>query len=103
MPASGRTSRTLVAVRERGRHGVVQEDSVGFERITVNPEQMGGVPCIRSLRIPVATVVGLVTQGMAETEILAEFPDLEVEDIRRALAFAAAAVDERQLPVLTGT
>ena len=103
MPASGRTSRTLVAVRERRRHGVVQEDSVGFERITVNPEQMGGVPCIRSLRIPVATVVGLVTQGMAETEILAEFPDLEVEDIRRALAFAAAAVDERQLPVLTGT
>ena len=82
---------------------MVQEDSVGFERITVNPEQMGGVPCIRSLRIPVATVVGLVTQGMAETEILAEFPDLEVEDIRRALAFAAAAVDERQLPLLTGT
>jgi uncharacterized protein (DUF433 family) len=76
---------------------------MGFERITVNPEQMGGVPCIRSLRIPVATVVGLVAQGMAETEILAEYPDLESEDIRQALAFAAAAVDERQLPVLTGT
>lgn len=74
-----------------------------FERITVNPEQMGGVPCIRSLRIPVATVVGLVAQGMAETEILSEYPDLESEDIRQALAFAAAAVDERQLPVLTGT
>lgn len=74
-----------------------------FERITVNPEQMGGAPCIRSLHIPVATVVGLVAQGMAETEILAEYPDLESEDIRQALAFAAAAVDERQLPVLTGT
>lgn len=76
---------------------------MGFERITVNPEQMGGVPCIRSLRIPVATVVGLVAQGMAETEILAEYPDLETEDIREALAFAAVAVDERQLPLLTGT
>ena len=76
---------------------------MGFKRVTVNPEQMGGVPCIRSLRIPVATVVGLVAQGMAETEILAEYPDLEIEDIRQALAFAAAAVDERQLPLLTGT
>ena len=76
---------------------------MGFERVTVDPEQMGGVPCIRSLRIPVATVVGLVAQGMAETEILAEYPDLETEDIRQALAFAAAAVDERQLPLLTGT
>ena len=76
---------------------------MGFERITVNPEQMAGVPCIRSLRIPVATVVGLVAQGMADTEILAEYPDLEIEDIREALAFAAVAVDERQLPLLTGT
>ena len=76
---------------------------MGFERITVNPERMGGVPCIRNVRIPVATVVGLIAQGMGETEILMEYPDLEVEDIRQALAFAAAAVDERQLPVLTGT
>lgn len=74
-----------------------------FERITVDPEQMGGVPCIRSLRIPVATVVGLVAQGLAETEILAEYPDLEIEDIREALAFAAAAVDERHRPALAGT
>ena len=74
-----------------------------FGRITVNPAQMGGVPCVRGLRIPVATVAGLVAQGMAEARILAEYPDLEVEDIREALAFAAAAVDERQLPLLTGT
>lgn len=74
-----------------------------FDRITVNPAQMGGVPCVRGLRIPVATVVGLVAQGMAEARILAEYPDLEVEDIREALAFAAAAVDERQLPLPTGT
>ena len=80
-----------------------EEKPMRFDRITVNPAQMGGVPCVRGLRIPVATVVGLVAQGMAEVRIVAEYPDLEVEDIREALAFAAAAVDERQLPLLTGT
>ncbi|MDE0457574.1 MAG: DUF433 domain-containing protein [Chromatiales bacterium] len=55
-----------------------------------------GVSCVRDLRIPVATVVGLVAQGMTEDRIVAEYPDLEVEDIRQALAFAAAAVDQRQ-------
>lgn len=74
-----------------------------FERVTVDPAQMGGVPCIRGLRIPVTTVVGLVAQGMTEPRIVEEYPDLEVEDIRQALAYAAAAVDERQLPLLTGT
>ena len=74
-----------------------------FERITIDPAQMGGVPCIRGLRIPVATVVGLVAQGMTEAHIVADHPDLEAEDVRQALAFAAAAVDERQLPLLTGT
>ena len=72
-----------------------------FERVTVDPAQMGGVPCTRGLRIPVTTVVGLVAQGMTETRIVEEYPDLEVEDIRQALAYAAAAVDERQSPPLT--
>ena len=48
-----------------------------FRRITVDPRQMGGVPCIRSLRIPVATVVGMVADGMADAEILAAYPDLQ--------------------------
>ena len=74
-----------------------------FDRITVDPAQMAGVPCIRGLRIPVSTVVGLVAQGMPEARIVEEYPDLEVEDVRQALAYAAAAVDERQLPLLTGT
>ena len=74
---------------------------MAFERVTIDAGQMGGVPCIRSLRIPVATVVGLVAQGLTEARIVAEYPDLDVEDIRQALAFAAAAVDERQLPVFT--
>ena len=71
-----------------------------FNRITVDPGKMGGVPCIRGLRIPVATVVGMVAGGMTETEILEAYPDLESEDIREALNFAAEAVRERELPLL---
>lgn len=70
-----------------------------FTRITVRPNQMGGVPCIRGLRIPVATVVGMVANRMTEEEILAAYPDLEPDDIQEALLFAAQAVRERQLPV----
>jgi uncharacterized protein (DUF433 family) len=70
-----------------------------FTRITVNPHQMGGVPCIRGLRIPVATVVGMVADGMRDEEILAAYPDLEPEDIREALRYAAEAVRERELPL----
>ena len=61
---------------------------------------MGGVPCIRSLRIPVATVVGMVADGMSVPEILAAYPDLEQEDIPVALRFAAEAVRERTLPLV---
>lgn len=69
-----------------------------FARITAEPDKMGGVPCIRGLRIPVATVVGLVAEGVTEQEILDGYPDLEREDIREALRFAAEAVRERELP-----
>jgi len=58
-----------------------------FTRITVDPKQMGGVPCIRGLRIPVATIVGLVGEGVPEKEILEAYPDLEAEDIREALRY----------------
>jgi len=74
-----------------------------FSRITVNPNQMGGVPCIRGLRIPVATVVGMVAQGMSEEEILRAYPDLEAEDIRVALLYAAEAVREREIPLVKTT
>ena len=73
---------------------------MALERITVNPAQMGGVPCIRGVRIPVATVVDLVADGMAVDEILAAYPDLDPADIREALQFAAEAVRERELPLL---
>ncbi len=73
-----------------------------FTRITVRADQMGGVPCMRGLRIPVATVVGMVAEGMVDDEILKAYPDLEGEDIREALRFAAEALRERGLPLVTG-
>jgi uncharacterized protein (DUF433 family) len=73
---------------------------MNFERITVRSDQMGGVPCIRGLRIPVATVVGMVADRMSEQEILAAYPDLEAEDVREALRYAAEAVRERELPLV---
>ena len=72
-----------------------------FTRITVDPKKMGGMPCIRGLRIPVATVVSMVADGMTYAEILAAYPDLTTEDIREALRYASEAVRERELPLLT--
>jgi uncharacterized protein (DUF433 family) len=71
-----------------------------FTRITVNPGQMGGLPCIRGLRIPVATVVAMVADGISADEILAAYPDLERDDIAEALQYAAEAVRERKLPLV---
>jgi uncharacterized protein (DUF433 family) len=71
-----------------------------FTRITVNPKQMGGMPCIRGLRVPIATIVGMVAEGMTMEEILKSFPDLEHEDIREALLYAARALQERELPMV---
>jgi uncharacterized protein (DUF433 family) len=63
---------------------------------------MGGVPCIRSLRIPVATIVALVAEGQTAEQILALYPDLEADDIRESLLYAAEAVRERALPLAAG-
>jgi uncharacterized protein (DUF433 family) len=62
-----------------------------FPRITVDVDQMGGVPCIRGLRIPVASVLRMLAGGMTESDILREYPDLESADIRESLRYAAAA------------
>lgn len=69
-----------------------------FERITVDPAQMAGVPCVRHLRIPVATVLRLLAGGLSEAGVLSEYPDLQLEDIRQCLLFAASAM-ERELPL----
>ena len=70
-----------------------------YRRITVDPDKMDGVPCIRGLRIPVATVVNMVAEGMDTAQILGAFPDLESDDIRDAPKYAAEAVRERTLPM----
>ena len=70
-----------------------------FDRITVEAGKMNGQPCIRGLRIPVATVVAMVADGMTADEIVTELPDLVPEDVAQALRYAAEAVSERQLPL----
>jgi len=72
---------------------------MNFSRITIHASQMDGVPCIRCLRIPVATVVAMLADGMTADEILAAYPDLEAEDVREALRYAAEAVRQRPVPV----
>jgi uncharacterized protein (DUF433 family) len=72
-----------------------------FKRITIDAKVMGGTACIRGLRIPVATVVGMVADGMTDKEILEAFPDLEPDDIREALKYAAEALRERSLPLVS--
>ena len=68
-----------------------------MERITFNPDQCGGRPCIRGMRIRVKDILDLLAAGVSEAEILKDFPDLEAADIRAALAYAAEATDH---PVL---
>ena len=61
---------------------------MALNRITIDPNQMGGVPCIRHLRIPVATAVEMFAEGMSEDEILRAYPDLEHDDIAAALRYS---------------
>ena len=73
-----------------------------FTRITVDPNQMGGLPCIRGLRIPVATIIEMVGHGISETRILEAYPDLEREDIREALQYAATVARRNEGPAPGG-
>jgi uncharacterized protein (DUF433 family) len=72
---------------------------MAFERITVDPDVMGGMPCIRGLRIPVATIVAMVADGMTSAEIVQDLPDLGPDDVAEALRYAAEAMLERELPL----
>jgi len=84
-------------------HGIARSSrrfKMRTKRITVDPKQMDGVACIRNLRIPVATVIGMLADGSTEEEILDAYPDLETDDIRASLRFAAEALLERQLPLI---
>ena len=68
-------------------------------RITVDPKQMGGVPCIRNLRMPVATILGMLADGLDEEAILKEHPELEREDIRAVLRYVAEFFRLREFPL----
>ena len=72
-----------------------------FERITFDPEVMGGQACIREMRLPVSLIVNLVANGMATDEILKEYPDLELEDIKEALRYASWLVKEELHPAVS--
>lgn len=72
-----------------------------FDRITFNPDAMGGKACIRGLRVTVGTVVGLLAAGRSHAEILRAYPYLEQEDISQSLAYAAWRLEEREVPLST--
>jgi len=72
---------------------------VDLTLISVDHQVMSGVPCVTGTRIPVATVVGLVANGLSTDEIIAEYPQLTAGDVQACLGYAARAVDERELPV----
>jgi uncharacterized protein (DUF433 family) len=71
----------------------------GLERISINPKQCGGRPCIRGLRIRVSDILDLFASGLTAEEILQELPDLEMEDIKAALKYAARSFDHPILPI----
>ncbi|HXO40229.1 MAG TPA: DUF433 domain-containing protein [Thermoanaerobaculia bacterium] len=73
-----------------------------FNRITLDPEIMGGKPCIRGIRVTVGTILGLLASGHSEDEILKAYPYLEKEDIRAALTYATWRVEELEVPVQRG-
>lgn len=70
-----------------------------FERITVKPERMRGLPCIRDTRVTVSAVLGQLAAGRSFDEVLADYPYLERQDILAALEYAAAATQEREIPL----
>ncbi len=70
-----------------------------YDRITIDPNKMNGEPCIRNLRIPIATIITMIAQGMTTEKILDYYPDLKKDDITEALNFAAETVREKELPL----
>jgi uncharacterized protein (DUF433 family) len=74
-------------------------NSPDFERITFDPAVMGGKPCIRGMRVTVGTILGLITSGSDQGEILRLYPYLETEDITAALRYATWRSEEREVPL----
>jgi len=89
----------LCAVRWAARGRRAYPEGVAYERITIDPDRMSGLPCIRDTRVTVSAVLGQLAAGLTIPELLADFPYLERADVLAALEFAAAAVHERELPL----
>lgn len=74
---------------------------MAYERITIDPARMGGLPCIRNTRVTVTAVLGQLAAGRTVDEVLADYPYLDRDDVLAALEFAAAALQERELPLVS--
>lgn len=72
-----------------------------LDRITMDPEVMGGKPCIRGMRVTVGTVVGVMASGKAIEEVLTAYPYIEREDVLQALTYAACRSEEKDLPLVS--
>ncbi|MHB8581589.1 MAG: DUF433 domain-containing protein [Ignavibacteriaceae bacterium] len=70
-----------------------------YKRINIDPDKMGGTPCIRDLRMPAATLIAMLAEGMQKEEIIKEHPELEIEDINEALRYASEIIRFRELPL----
>ncbi len=70
-----------------------------YKRINLDPNKMGGVPCIRDLRMPVATIIEMLAEGYDPKQILKEHPELQIEDIQEALHFASETLRYREIPL----
>jgi uncharacterized protein (DUF433 family) len=87
------------AARRAARARQAYAEGVAYERITIDPNRMSGLPCIRDTRVTVSAVLGQLAAGLTIPELLADFPYLDRDDVLAALEFAAAAVQERELPL----
>ena len=80
-------------------HDAVSKTFQGFDRITADPQLLGGKPCIRGMRLSVQRVMEILADNPSWSDLRADYPELEAEDIRQALSFAAAALSDRVLPI----
>lgn len=85
--------------REMVSSKVMRKLFEGFERISTDPELMGGKPCIRGMRLSVQRVLEILAQNPSWEELRLDYPELEEEDIRQALAFAASLLTDRIIPL----
>jgi uncharacterized protein (DUF433 family) len=98
-PRYAAASRSLAVTSQAERSIPAYPEGVAYDRITVDPHRMSGLPCVRDTRVTVSAILGQLAAGRCIQEILIDYPYLERDDVLAALEFAAAAVQERELPL----